>query len=117
MRCVRAQFRKLDDELTTILQDAVEGDEDEDDGEEEEEEGDGVPMQGQHRVHHTVETKAAHRPPTPIDSAGVPVMGTSPKSGAVARVGQERYLDGAGAGKVKILRQWKPRTDAWVGTA
>ncbi|TFK43472.1 casein kinase II regulatory subunit-domain-containing protein [Crucibulum laeve] len=92
----------------------VEGEED-DDEEEEEEEENGTPMQGQQHIGTRRANISASqlRPPTPISNSAR----TSPTSTAAPHTPQDSPKMGGEGGKVRMVRQWAPRTEAWAGTA
>lgn len=107
-----------------MVQDVGEGEEDDDEEEEEEEDGGGDSMQGQQQHGQKLADTTAHklRPSTPIHSAR-----TSPTSSAAPRTPQETpkmtpslYTTSpsplSAGGKVRVIRQWTPRTEMWAGT-
>lgn len=91
--------------------DAVEGDDDDEEEEEEEEEGGSFPTQGQQHHGRRHISGAVLRPPTPILSAR-----TSPTFTGCTEEKRAGLI--ASPGRVRMVRQWAPRTEVvWAATA
>jgi casein kinase II subunit beta len=103
----------------------VDGDDDDEEEEEEEEDG-GVVMEDQRHGHYHRGGIIGRqlRPPTPVHSAR-----TSPTSSAAPRTPREVAASGTppqyttspspmsvAGNKVKVVKQWTPRTEIWAAT-